>query len=233
METNLTENFFDHHAKAYETTYADNPGILEFLERAAGKLPPSAAILDVGCGTGKPVSSTLAAQGYRVYGIDRSQAMIDLCRAQVPSGSFEKADMLTYSPKMQFDAIFGVFVFFALSRRQLSETLFKFSRWLKPGGTLCLGVIAADGYAAEPCNFDSDGLFASDVDNEFLGEKVKISLVTRKGWKIFLEQGGFEIVETATYTFRLPLNVGEGVEQHDFIIACKPDESEESTKRKE
>lgn len=219
METNLTQDFFDSVGKAYEDAYAQSPGLLEFVQSAIQDLSKDSTILDVGCGTGKPVSSMLAAGGFRVFGIDRSAVMVDLCRAQVPGATFEQVDMLTYTPNSRFDAIFAIFCTFALSREQIADLISKFSQWLSPSGTLYLGTIAADDYPTKPSHYDSDGLYASGIDNNFMGKTVTISLLSKQGWQVFLEEEGLQITETTTRTFTSPLGAQCDQEQHYFIKA--------------
>ena len=219
METNLTRDFFDSVGKAYESTYAGNACLLDFLKGAVEELPKGSMILDVGCGTGKPVSSTLAAHGYRVTGIDRSKVMIDLCRTQVPGATFEQVDMLDYDPGTKFGAIFAVFCTFALSRAQTVELLRKLSQWLLPKGKLYIVTIAADDYPTEPSHYDTDGLYASGMDNEFMGQTVTISLLSKQGWETFLGKEGLQILETTTHEFDPGAQCGK--EQHYFIKAEK------------
>jgi SAM-dependent methyltransferase len=70
------------------------PGILEVLGRAA---PPGSLVVDLGCGSGL-WARELTAAGYRVLGIDISEAMIAIARARVPEAEFRveslfKADL--------------------------------------------------------------------------------------------------------------------------------------------
>ena len=110
MEPELSQNIFDCIGKDYEDTYADNKPLYELVQRAAKQLPSTSGILDVGSGTGKPVSDSLAAHDHRVHWIDTLKVMIDLSREQVPNAIFELADMLEYAPSEKFDAVFAMFV---------------------------------------------------------------------------------------------------------------------------
>lgn len=145
----------------------------------------------------------LAVHGYRALGIDRSQVMIDLCRSRVSAGSFEKADVLNYTltAHQHFDAIFAIFVTFALSHDRYARLLASFSTWLSPKGRLYLGTIEADDYPTEQSHFDTDSLYASGMDNDFMGKKVKISLLSKKGWESFLQQEGIQILAATTRSF--------------------------------
>ncbi|MCJ1225563.1 hypothetical protein MMC12_002212 [Toensbergia leucococca] len=221
METTLTEEFFDQVGETHGNLNVNMAGLHDFIRKALGQLPSIARVLDVGCGTGKPVSSTLAASGHRVFGIDISQVMIDLSRRQVPSGSFEKADMLEYIPNAKFDVIFAIFSFFSFSRQQLCEMLSNFSEWLLPNGLLFLGTIAADDYPTNPSNYDSDGLCASGLDNKFMGHTFKISLFTKQGWSMALERAGFEIMDTETTLYKAPPDAQCEEQEYLYFIQAR------------
>src|SRR2546423_1538205 len=64
-----------------------------FIDELIGSLPPKAAILDVGCGTGEPIAAYLVSKGFRVTGVDGSEQMIFLARSAVPKAGFVLGDM--------------------------------------------------------------------------------------------------------------------------------------------
>lgn len=57
----------------------------------ARDLPPGGTVLDVGCGTGVPISQTLIELGLRVHGVDASPTMIAAFRARFPDAPSECA----------------------------------------------------------------------------------------------------------------------------------------------
>ncbi|XHF98643.1 hypothetical protein AWENTII_002189 [Aspergillus wentii] len=139
MDT-MAETMFDEIAKRYEAAFSEDPSLHQIIDRVLPLLPRNSCILDVGCGTGKPVSFRMARAGHKVTGIDISQQMLGIAERQVSSSGleaeFEKTDMTKYTPAdgTRFDAIFAIFSLFNISHAQTMEMLGKFREWLKPGG---------------------------------------------------------------------------------------------------
>jgi SAM-dependent methyltransferase len=65
------------------------PGILEVLDRS--KISEG-LVVDLGCGSGL-WARELTKAGYRVFGVDISQAMIDIARRRVPDAEFRVASL--------------------------------------------------------------------------------------------------------------------------------------------
>ncbi|KAK2871987.1 hypothetical protein FQN49_002643 [Arthroderma sp. PD_2] len=214
------ESVFDALGKTYEDAYAHSPGLRKIIQRVLGTLKPQAKVLDVGCGTGKPVSYTLAAAGYDVSGIDISQEMIDIARKQVKQGSFEKADMRAYQPNSQFDAIFAVLSLFPLSSREISSMMLKFCEWLHPGGTLVIGTIPTTSMFtdASPSLYDKPGECMDMVDIDFMDHKFKGTVYTARGWHDMIAKVGMEVEFTHLDPFQ-PSNPLCIKEDHYYIIA--------------
>jgi len=219
-------DYYDELAASYEDAFSHDPGLQKFIQAALGLLPANSKVFDVGCGTGKPVSTTMAANGHRVQGIDLSPAMIELCRRQVPNGRFEAANMLEYHPTERIDAdmIFTIFSLFCLGgRKETALMVSKLYKWLKPNGILCLGTICAEDLRTTPEMYDSDGMCANDVTMTFMGSETLMTAFTREGWKLLLREAGFEIFYTQMDLFvpRRSPDIASDDEMHYFIMARK------------
>jgi cyclopropane fatty-acyl-phospholipid synthase-like methyltransferase len=97
----VVETGYDRVAERYLASKdAEDPTIMLALEELAHKLPPDAAVLDLGCGAGVPVTRWLA-QRFAITGVDLSANQLDLARKHVPAAYFLKADMtdLSFAPE--------------------------------------------------------------------------------------------------------------------------------------
>jgi ubiquinone/menaquinone biosynthesis C-methylase UbiE len=56
-------------------------------------LGSGAAVLDLGCGSGRPVAQNLVSHGVRITGVDVSPTMISLCRSRMPEQEWIVSDM--------------------------------------------------------------------------------------------------------------------------------------------
>src|SRR3989338_4885025 len=73
------------------------------------KLPKRGKILDVGCGSGLPVSKLLVKKGFDIVCIDISGTMIHLAKKNVQKAKFIKMSMTDIKFRNEFDGIISSF----------------------------------------------------------------------------------------------------------------------------
>lgn len=151
---------FDDPRQFWNERYAD-PGYIfgtapnRFLETEAGRLPPSARVLDVACGEGRN-AVWLAERGHDVVGLDISPLALEKARRLAAERGanvrFEEADLRTRAlGEAEFDAIVCIFIQFAAP--EVRARLFEgFARALKPGGLLLM-----QGYTPKQLEFRTGG----------------------------------------------------------------------------
>jgi 2-polyprenyl-6-hydroxyphenyl methylase/3-demethylubiquinone-9 3-methyltransferase len=129
----------DGDAHAIALLRAETPTRLAYVRAALVRegVLRGARILDVGCGGGL-LANPLAAEGYRVKGIDRSAPSLEAARMRIPQGAeatYAVGDALALAePPEAYDAVLMMDLLEHLEEpsRALSEA----SRALKPGGIL-------------------------------------------------------------------------------------------------
>ena len=83
-------------------------------DRFIDQLPAGASVLDLGCGSGRPVARHMHARGLKVTGVDSSPTMISLCQARLPGSEWVVADMRQLALRRRFDGILAWDSFFHL-----------------------------------------------------------------------------------------------------------------------
>jgi cyclopropane fatty-acyl-phospholipid synthase-like methyltransferase len=107
------------------------------VRRWAATLPRGADVLDLGCGTGAPISQTIIALGHRIYGVDASPTMISAFQRRFPDAPAECAPVESSRFfDRPFDAIVAWGLFFLLAPETQAALIPKVARALKPGGRL-------------------------------------------------------------------------------------------------
>jgi SAM-dependent methyltransferase len=120
------------------------------------RLPPGAAVLDLGCGAGVPVARTLATR-FTVTGVDLSPRSIALARRNVPTATFLVADMAALDfPPQRFDAVVAFYAIIHLPREEHPALLRAIAGWLRPGGLF----VAAMGARESDAWYEEDWLGA-------------------------------------------------------------------------
>ena len=101
----------------------------------AAELPRGAAVLDLGCGPGVPITETLVGAGLRVWGVDASPRMLAAFRARFPDLPAECAGVETSRFfGRAFDAVVAWGLLFLLSEDAQALVIAKVARTLEPGG---------------------------------------------------------------------------------------------------
>jgi len=103
----------------------------------ARQLPPGSTVLDLGCGSGVPVTEALLSQGLVVYGIDASPSLVSAFRQRWP-GTPVRCEPVEESQFFcrQFDAAIAWGLMFLLSPSSQRKLLRRIGEVLKPGGRL-------------------------------------------------------------------------------------------------
>ncbi len=94
-----------------------------WLDRFAAALSPGDTILDVGCGSGRPIAASLLDAGFQVTGVDSSARLVAHAARDLPGGRFLHADMRTLDLGGAFTGILAWHSLFHLSPDDQRRTL--------------------------------------------------------------------------------------------------------------
>ncbi len=139
-----SDRLYDSWAPGYDDSYAAashrRAYDLQAAELVDALLPPAAAIVDVGCGTGRMARRWLAA-GHSVTGVERAPGMLDVLRGKDLAGRFtllaEPMETVEIAPgAADLVAAMGSVQY----ARDPGAAIARFARWVRPGGVVCVYV---------------------------------------------------------------------------------------------
>lgn len=123
----------------------------EYLDALLSAAPVGTTILDLGCGTGRPMAEHIVAQGRRVLGVDQSEALLQMARSNLPNERWVLSTMEAFEPDQPCHGALLWDSLFHLSRAQHEPILRKVVNALPPGARLMLTV----GGSAHPAFTDT------------------------------------------------------------------------------
>jgi len=136
-QRDLVRRGYDALSYRYRSDDADAGGYAAWLDELLTLLPPSAAVLDLGCGCGVPTARVLADAGHRVTGVDISEVQVGRARRLVPTGHFIQADVVDLDlPAASFDAVVCLYALIHIPVEHQPGLIARIAGWLRPGGCL-------------------------------------------------------------------------------------------------
>ncbi|MDB5296663.1 MAG: methyltransferase type 12 [Phycisphaerales bacterium] len=156
-------------------------GYLDLLLAAA---PAGSRVLDLGCGTGRPIAERVAALGYHVVGVDRSPALLARARRHVPAGKWVEADLLAADPPGPFAAAVCWDALFHLPRARHRAVVDKVYRLLAPGGRFML----SSGGSATDLPAFTDTMFGHTFFYDAFPVDETVRLVRDAGFEVLIAE---------------------------------------------
>lgn len=170
-------------AKSYSNEFRDQFKNEKHLERLIKVLPLNSQVLDIGCGSGKPIDTYLISKGIKVTGIDISEAQIDLAKQNVPLATYEIRDMSELKDgEFHVDAVVSFYAIFHTPRKKHLELLRKFRTFLAVDGYLLITMGSSDWEGKE------DNFCGAEMYWSHYGSDKNIELIQEAGFEIILSE---------------------------------------------
>lgn len=150
----------------------------DIVRRWASNLPPGGSVVDIGCGTGRPITLALAEAGLAVSGIDPSPTLLAAFRRALPTApaACETAEESGYFGR-RFDGAVAIGLLFLLPPATQAVVIGRIAQALHPGGRF---LFSAPRIA---CRW-TDTL--TGQESWSLGEE---------GYRVLLEEAGLQLVD--------------------------------------
>jgi 2-polyprenyl-3-methyl-5-hydroxy-6-metoxy-1,4-benzoquinol methylase len=139
VATGDKSNGYEEISSSYISTRGENESGVgsEVVAEWSKTLPERAAVLDLGCGNGVPISRVLIRRGFNVYGVDASPSMAAAFRATFPAAPVECAaveDSNFFG--RSFEGVVAWGLFFLLDAEAQRRLIAKIAGVLSSGGRL-------------------------------------------------------------------------------------------------
>ena len=135
-ESDQIIGLYRRHADAWDEARGDHLREGAWLDRFLELIPPGGTVLDLGCGSGRPMARYCIQKGYSVVGVDSSPELIGLCRQRFPDQAWEVADMRTLDLGRRFDGILAWHSLFHLAPEDQEAMFPVFDAHSGPAGAL-------------------------------------------------------------------------------------------------
>jgi len=170
---NLIIGHYERHAAAWDAD-RQNSGWNDKVwhDLFIDSLTTGARVLDLGCGSGRPVAQHMAQRGLRVTGVDSSRAMISLCRNRLPELSLDR----------RFGGILAWDSFFHLGHADQRRMFAVFADHASAGALLMFNA----------------GLQHGEAIGNYRGDPLYHASLAPPEYKALINRFGFEVVEHAS-----------------------------------
>lgn len=138
-----------------------SPAEARILALLTSALKPGDVILDLGCGTGRPVAMHFASAGFRVCGIDQSPAMLALAQARLPEHRWVCAAIEEVSLDSAVSAAVAWDSLFHIPRERHASILARVRSALPVGGRIALTAGGSEHPAFTDSMFDQTFFYDS------------------------------------------------------------------------
>lgn len=129
---------YDRSADEWDKERATSFAEKSWIDSILTKLPAASQVLDLGCGSGRPIAEAFLLAGHRVTGVDFSTRMLDLARRRFPQGTWIEGDMRGLAFPERFQAIVAWDSFFHLAAGDQRALIPRLSDHLAARGFLVL-----------------------------------------------------------------------------------------------
>lgn len=151
----------------------------KYLEQVVQNIPRYGSVLDLGCGTGRPIAEYFIGKGYEVTGVDAAEEMIELCLGLSGLARWLVRDMRTLNLDQSFDALVAWDSFFHLTPDEQRAMFPLFKKHINPKGVLVF----------------TSGPEAGEVYGEVNGFKIYHSSLSTEEYRALLTENSFSVLE--------------------------------------
>ena len=178
LAQNIIE-IYKKHARAWTELRGDFLYEKEWLDLFLSLIPVHSTLLDLGCGSGKPIADYLIQQGHTLIGVDSSDVMIAMAQKNFPKQTWVQADMRTVELDQKFNAILAWDSFFHLIPDDQRQIFAQFAQFSVTNTALMF----------------TSGPMAGEAMGDMFGDALYHASLSQDEYRVLLKQYGFNVVK--------------------------------------
>ncbi|HSD40602.1 MAG TPA: class I SAM-dependent methyltransferase [Burkholderiales bacterium] len=149
----------------------------EYLDALLDGLPVGSDVLDLGCGTGRPMAEYILAKGHRVTGVDQAAALLELARVRFPSATWINGTIEAFVSAVRFNAIVCWDALFHITRSEHESLFARLAKMLLPGGRVMVTFGGSENAAFTDTMYGQTFLYDSHPPERVLGMLANLGFV--------------------------------------------------------
>ena len=150
-----------------------------WLDHFLALIPQHSKILDLGCGSGKPIADYLIQHEHKITGVDSSDVMIEMAQQNFPEQHWLQADMRTIEFDHKFNAILAWDSFFHLTPNDQRQMFRQFAQFAQQGTVLMF----------------SSGPSHGEAIGDLFGDALYHASLAPEEYRALLKQSGFKVIK--------------------------------------
>ena len=178
LAQNIIE-IYKKHARAWTELRGNFLYEKAWLDHFLARIPQHSKILDLGCGSGKPIADYLIQHDHKITGVDSSDVMIEMARQNFPEQHWLQADMRIVELDQKFNAILAWDSFFHLTPNDQRQMFRQFARFAQQGTVLMF----------------SSGPSHGEAIGDLFGDALYHASLAPEEYRALLKQSGFKVIK--------------------------------------
>lgn len=178
LAQNIIE-IYKKHARAWTELRGNFLYEKAWLDHFLALIPQHSEILDLGCGSGKPIADYLIQHDHKITGVDSSDVMIEMAQQHFPEQHWLQADMRTVEFEQKFNAILAWDSFFHLTPDDQRQMFRQFARFAQQGTVLMF----------------SSGPSHGEAIGDLFGDALYHASLAPEEYRALLKQSGFKVIK--------------------------------------
>lgn len=178
LAKNIIE-IYKKHARAWTELRGDFLYEKAWLDLFLSLIPVHSTLLDLGCGSGKPIADYLIQHNHKITGVDSSDVMIAMAQKNFPKQTWVQADMRTVELDQKFNAILAWDSFFHLTPDDQRQIFAQFAQFSVTNTALMF----------------TSGPMAGEAMGDMFGDALYHASLSQDEYRVLLKQYGFNVVK--------------------------------------